>query len=445
MFSARKILFSMMAVFLMITVSSVGYAINTQTVEIEKSDLVSLGPSIIIPDDYPTIQEGIDNANQRDTIFVRSGVYNENILVETEGLTLIGENKYNTIISSRDSLKNTTKINALNVTIQGFSIVNATGSDALWDTSGVFVCSSNVVVKDNLIYGNRLGISALNIAYNLTICDNVFSDDGIIFGDYEHTPDNFDVTLECFLHNVYNNTVNGKPLYYFKNVNDFVVPDDAGQVILVNCTNVTIKNTYFTLCDFPIMLNYCNNCIVENNTVEDTYGEIITMRSENCTIQNNIVDNIIYGVCLDQKSKNNIVRYNKVTNSITGVVVMIGSSDNMIYGNNVTGNNWGIGLFLEANNNQIYKNLMEKNDIGLFLLEGPYENNIENNTFLKNLLQVQSVGKTKNYYNNNYWNRPRVIPKLIFGWLKGKQALPVFTVPYCITGVDWNPARQPIV
>jgi len=144
----------------------------------------------VIPDDYTTIQEGINNASPEDTIFVRYGIYNENILIETEGLTLIGENKYNTTISSKDSLKNTTKINALNVTIQGFSIVNATGSGALWDTSGVFVCSSNVVVKDNLIYGNRLGISALNIAYNLTICDNVFSDDGIIFGDYEHTPDN---------------------------------------------------------------------------------------------------------------------------------------------------------------------------------------------------------------------------------------------------------------
>ena len=61
MFSVRKILFSTLAIFLMVTVSSVGYAINTQTVEIEeiqesKPDFILLGPNIIIPDHFPTIQ-----------------------------------------------------------------------------------------------------------------------------------------------------------------------------------------------------------------------------------------------------------------------------------------------------------------------------------------------------------------------------------------------------
>ena len=392
---------------------------------------------------YTRIHDALDNASKADTVYVYSGTYYENIVIETEGLTLTGENKYNTTICSRNAAENTTKINALDVTIQGFTIENATGSNTLWDTSGIFICSSNAVIKDNLICDNRLGLCTLSIVYNVTICNNIFLDDGMLFGNYLHTPSNPDVTMDCFLYNVYNNTINGKPLYYFKNQNNFIVPDDAGLVILSNCSNVTIREAYFSRCNFPIMLNYCYNCIVENNIVEDSYGEIMTMRSENCTFQNNTIDKIIFGVCLDQKSKNNIIKNNIVTNSNGGVVVMMESSNNVVYGNTFYNNNLGIGLRQGAHNNKFYRNSIEHNGIGLFLTGEPYDNSIENNTFMKNSLLVQSIGKTKNYYNNNYWNRPKVFPKYIFGWLKGEQTIPMFTIPYCITGVDWHPLKNP--
>ena len=37
---------------------------------------------IHIPGDYPTIQEGIDAANEYDTVLVKPGFYEENILIE---------------------------------------------------------------------------------------------------------------------------------------------------------------------------------------------------------------------------------------------------------------------------------------------------------------------------------------------------------------------------
>lgn len=415
--------------------------ISSNSLSIKNGNWLYVGGSG--PGNYTRIGDAINNATKGDTVYVYSGTYNENIVIETEGITLTGENKYNTTIRSNNIDENTTKINALHVTIQGFTIENATGSNTLWDTSGIFICSSNAVVRDNIICDNRLGLCALNIVYNLTICNNIFLDDGILFGNYLHTPSNPNVTMSSFLHTVYNNTVNEKPLYYFKNVNNFIVPDDAGQVILYNCTNVTIKEAYLTRCNFPITLNYCNNCIVENNTVEDSYGEIMTMRSENCTFQNNTINRIIFGVCLDQKSNNNIIRNNEVTNSSGGVVVMIESNNNSVYGNNFYNNVLGIGLRQGAHDNKCYRNSIEQNRIGLYLTGEPYDNSIENNTFIQNSLQVQSIGKTKNYYNNNYWNGPKVFPKFIFGWLNGEQTIPIFTIPYCITGVDWHPLKNP--
>ncbi len=37
------------------------------------------------------------------------------------------------------------------------------------------------------------------------------------------------------------NNVNGKPLVYLEDVSDYKV-EDAGQVIIVNCNNITIEN-----------------------------------------------------------------------------------------------------------------------------------------------------------------------------------------------------------
>ena len=188
-------------------------------------------------------------------------------------------------------------------------------------------------------------------------------------------------------------------------------------------------------------MNYCQNCHVEHNTVKDTYGEILTMRSENCTFQYNSIDQIIFGVCLDQKSHNNVIRYNTVANSTGGVMVMIASANNVVYENTFFGNTLGIGLRQGAHDNAFSFNSLEQNTIGLYLTDAPYDNLIENNTFMKNTLQVQSIGKTSNYYNHNYWNGPKVFPKCIFGWLTGGKILPMLMIPYCVCGMDWHPLK----
>lgn len=61
-----------------------------------KIRLVRAG-TITVPDDYATIQGAIDAASDGDTINVRTGIYYEHLIVN-KTLTLVGENRDNTII-----------------------------------------------------------------------------------------------------------------------------------------------------------------------------------------------------------------------------------------------------------------------------------------------------------------------------------------------------------
>jgi len=108
--------------------------------------LEPLHSDIIIPDDYDTIQEGINNARSGETIFVRTGVYKENLIVNVKGLSIIGENKFTNIIDARKTTKDAMNISASDVEIQGFTFINAINDPNLWDISGIRIYSSNVTV-----------------------------------------------------------------------------------------------------------------------------------------------------------------------------------------------------------------------------------------------------------------------------------------------------------
>lgn len=58
--------------------------------------------TIIVPDNYPTIQEGINHAIDGDTVFVRAGTYHENVNVN-ETVSLIGEDRDATVIDGGSS------------------------------------------------------------------------------------------------------------------------------------------------------------------------------------------------------------------------------------------------------------------------------------------------------------------------------------------------------
>ena len=77
---------------------------------------------LVVPDDYATIQEAVHNAVAGDTVFVKSGTYNESVLIY-KPISIMGENEETTVIVGDYRLNGTVVlVNHDNVNVTGFTI-----------------------------------------------------------------------------------------------------------------------------------------------------------------------------------------------------------------------------------------------------------------------------------------------------------------------------------
>jgi len=83
------------------------------------------------------------------------------------------------------------------------------------------------------------------------------------------------------------NTVNGKPVYYYKNDTGFTVPYGAGQVILANCHRITVENQNISNGSAGIFVGYSSYISLTNNTCSKNVNGIYLYSSNECTITNN--------------------------------------------------------------------------------------------------------------------------------------------------------------
>ena len=360
---------------------------------------------------YSKIQDAIDNASIGDTVRVYAGTYTENVIVN-KTVTLIGNGTTNTIINGGAS-DDVVFITADWVNITGFKITNSgtNSEDAGIDIGHANKCkienctfpnnergirlnfSSNNIIRNNTCNSNRWGegielsdspsntienntcsnnwdgikisSSSSNIIKNNTCSNN---EDGIdlwfstnnIF--YNNTMSSCGLSITAFSLSQWNthiigidNSVNGNPIYYWKNRNGGTVPSGAGQIILANCNNVRVENQNINGGSDGILLGFSNNNIILKNIVNSHNDNGINLEnSGNNIIENNICSNNFDGMYLDSSSSNLIRNNTFSSNEIGGIWVSFSSGTIII--NNTLSNSYE-GLWLSySSNHYIYHN-----------------------------------------------------------------------------------------
>ncbi len=128
--------------------------INSNKVNENLKNPIEKSSTIIVPDDYPTIQEAVDAADTGDTVFVRAGIYYENVEID-KAIGLIGEDNENTIIDGGLN-SHCVRINCDLVTVTNFKIQNC-GTN--FPSSGIYSRDVNfITINDNNVYKCRYGI-----------------------------------------------------------------------------------------------------------------------------------------------------------------------------------------------------------------------------------------------------------------------------------------------
>jgi len=311
-----------------------------------------------------------------------------------------------------------------NITIMNSELTNTDVGIELFESDDCLISNNNISNNDHgidLCYSNNNSISNndissnywygidLSFSNNNSISENIISSNngyGILlcYSNNNSISNNEFINDGLFVYYSYgniveNNTVNGKPLVYLEDESDKII-DNAGQIILVRCKNITVMNAELTNTDVGIELFESDNCLISNNNISsNNYYGILLWHSNNNSIFNNIISsNNEHGINLDCSNNNSISENNICSNNDEGIY-LYGSNNNSISENIISSNN-DDGIYLYGSNN----NPISKNDIssnywhGIFLYDSN-NNIIYMNNFIKNTYNTDSYG-SKNIWNS---------------------------------------------
>lgn len=209
---------------------------------------------------YKFIQSAVDDASLGDSILATSNcTYYENVHID-KTLSLIGENRNNTIIDGGGS-GNVIRITADNVNISGFTVKN---SGANQEYAGINIQGDHANIFENIIMDNRNGIFG-NTGYENHVYDNHISSNNI--GIYVKSCANWQIIGNYFLDC-------GIAIKAWYDSNNWIVQRNR----------ITDMDSYFT------EIHECDRWVISDNNISFIYKRGIVLSSaqeiviDNCTI-----------------------------------------------------------------------------------------------------------------------------------------------------------------
>jgi len=165
------------------------------------------------------------------------------------------------------------------------------------------------------------------------------------------------------------NTVNGGVVAFWNGQSGATVPTGAGQVILANCSHVTVNGQAFNDCTVGVTVAFSDNCSVTGiSSTNSLHGIRLVYSSYNDVSSNELNDNEGSGIQAESSTSNNIM-LNDLSRNLNGVTLQLCLYNNVT--NNVISDNTDVGLdimgwwwgFITYQNNNIHHNDFVNNTV----------------------------------------------------------------------------------
>ena len=219
------------------------------------------------------------------------------------------------------------------------------------DDTAVFVWICPVTIANCTFINNREGIH-LTSCPPCTIANNTFVNCGL--GLEASAPTHYNHTVE-------NNLVNNKPIgYYYQLTDEIIAGNMFAQIILGECTNVTIQYGYYANSSQGIQIGFSTGCIIRNNTViYNTMQGIRMTACIQCVIGNNTIRSNGYGISV-YNSEYCTISDNTIRDSRNEGLMIWNSNNTIMRNNEIFGNSWGMFHHISYNcivdSNVVYDN-----------------------------------------------------------------------------------------
>jgi parallel beta-helix repeat protein len=284
---------------------------------------------------------------------------------------------------------------------------NTLSSNLVW---GIAIYRANY----NIFYNNRIydrsGIHVRYSSYNTFLNNNISSTDDILRHKYNlmgitlsYSSHNYFYNTSMYESNFYilgnklehwnthkipiNNEVNNKPVYYWKNVAGGIIPYHAGEIILANCTNISISNQNLSNGTTGVILGFSNSNIIKNNLINSSTQDCIVVSywSSNNTIKNNYISKSRNGILLNFYSNNNTFENNTINNTVNNQftpaqgIYIFESKFQKVFNNTLIGIETAGILLEKSSNNYLTENKINKNGYNGIYLQDSNNNTVINN------------------------------------------------------------------